>query len=324
MRHHWQQEMLKAIAPRYRKAGRVEKSKILDEFCLVTGFHRKYAIRLLKHPPRPRLPRRLGRPSKTDSEAERILVLIWRKSGFPSSRKLAAALPKLLDAARRQIDIPLRTRRQLANLSPRTIDRRLRPHRERLARHGDPFREHRKRSGVAESKKSYGASRQRPPDTGHRLAGSPANRGNKSFPGATNYSRIVGHSGSKTSAEEPPRREESVAIEMSTRKQKGAMVISVRGELVLTQEHFALMKMVLKELKEGEDRFVIDLGKVTKMDSAGVGELVAVNVAVKEKGGRVHLANFEEDIGKVLQMALIHKIIPSFDTQKEAIEAFGE
>ncbi len=114
-----------------------------------------------------------------------------------------------------------------------------------------------------------------------------------------------------------------MALEMKTRKHKGVTIVSLKGEMILSEEHFALMKFVVKELDE-EKRFVIDLGKVSKMDSAGVGELVAVNVAVKEKKGQVHLANFEDHIGKILQMALIHKIIPSFDTQKEAIAAFDD
>ncbi|MBI3629059.1 MAG: hypothetical protein HY217_05680 [Candidatus Rokubacteria bacterium] len=40
-------EYFKAIYPRYRQAGRREKSRILDEFCRVAGYRRKYAVRLL-------------------------------------------------------------------------------------------------------------------------------------------------------------------------------------------------------------------------------------------------------------------------------------
>jgi hypothetical protein len=31
----------------YREADRIDKQKILDEFCEVCGYHRKYAIRVL-------------------------------------------------------------------------------------------------------------------------------------------------------------------------------------------------------------------------------------------------------------------------------------
>ncbi len=40
-------ELLEAVGTRYRGAARLERSRILDEFAAVTGYHRKHAIRLL-------------------------------------------------------------------------------------------------------------------------------------------------------------------------------------------------------------------------------------------------------------------------------------
>jgi len=65
------QEYVQAIYHRYRGARRPEKQRILDEFCKVTGRHRKHATRLLNSPapgalqgravPRARRRRRGGR-----------------------------------------------------------------------------------------------------------------------------------------------------------------------------------------------------------------------------------------------------------------------
>jgi hypothetical protein len=40
-------DYLEAIRKRYRKSEKVKKQAILDEFCEVCGYNRKYAIRLL-------------------------------------------------------------------------------------------------------------------------------------------------------------------------------------------------------------------------------------------------------------------------------------
>ena len=40
-------ELLEAVSLRYWDARRSERSRILDEFSAVTGYHRKHAIRLL-------------------------------------------------------------------------------------------------------------------------------------------------------------------------------------------------------------------------------------------------------------------------------------
>ena len=44
-------EYFRAICERYRRADRKTKRAILNEFCVNTGYHRKYAIRLLNGPP---------------------------------------------------------------------------------------------------------------------------------------------------------------------------------------------------------------------------------------------------------------------------------
>ena len=44
-------EYFRAIYERYRQADRKGKHAILNEFCVNTGYHRKYAIRLLNGPP---------------------------------------------------------------------------------------------------------------------------------------------------------------------------------------------------------------------------------------------------------------------------------
>ena len=43
-------EYLAKIHGRYQRAGRPHKSRILDEFCLNCGYHRKAALRLLHRP----------------------------------------------------------------------------------------------------------------------------------------------------------------------------------------------------------------------------------------------------------------------------------
>ena len=41
-------ELLEVTRPRYIKAKKAEKCKILDEFIASTGYHRKYAIKILR------------------------------------------------------------------------------------------------------------------------------------------------------------------------------------------------------------------------------------------------------------------------------------
>ena len=48
MNQHRKRELVQSLQPRYLKADRKEKAKILDEFVAVTSMHRKATIRRLQ------------------------------------------------------------------------------------------------------------------------------------------------------------------------------------------------------------------------------------------------------------------------------------
>ena len=126
---------LKEIRSRYRRSGRQAKSRILDEFCAVCGYHRKYAIRLL-HQPVKRARRRIVRPPVYGSkELLTALKRIWFATDQMCSKRLVAVLALWLPFYRDAYE-PLspETEQQLRTLSAATIDRLLKAHRVRAGK----------------------------------------------------------------------------------------------------------------------------------------------------------------------------------------------
>jgi hypothetical protein len=96
MSHPARLEYLKAILERYRNAARAEKGRILDEYCLVCGFTRKYAIRLLSRGLLPAAQAR-GRPPKYPRHVLIPLVYeLWLRMGKINSKRIREALPEWL------------------------------------------------------------------------------------------------------------------------------------------------------------------------------------------------------------------------------------
>ena len=79
MGHQAKWEYFRAVYERYHQAGREAKHLMLNEFCLNTGYHRKYAIRLLNGPPPGRQPERRRRDA--DRAMARKYSPSWRRSG---------------------------------------------------------------------------------------------------------------------------------------------------------------------------------------------------------------------------------------------------
>ena len=126
-------EVLRAVYARYRGAARVDRGRILDEFCETTGYQRKYAVRLLNGPlPGPERPHRRRRPAMYGVVVIQALTTIWEAAGYPWSVRLKALLPLWLPWARRRFRLSATVCQQLRAISPRQIDRRLAATKRRL------------------------------------------------------------------------------------------------------------------------------------------------------------------------------------------------
>src|SRR2546426_12843455 len=107
-------EYLRAIYERYRRSSKEKKGAILDEFCRVCDYNRKYAVRLLRGlcPGRQPRPRRSRGPSYGRSVIQ-ALAQIWAAAGYPWSVRLKAMLPLWLPWLRRRIALTPALERQL-------------------------------------------------------------------------------------------------------------------------------------------------------------------------------------------------------------------
>lgn len=124
-------EYLKHIVPRYKRASKKDKSRILSEFCQVCGYHRKYAISKLQSPRSRRPSKRLTpgpKPKYRQPDLLMALKQIWITANLPCSKRLKAILPLWLPAYQQQYGtLTLDIVKLLLRISPATIDRILRP-----------------------------------------------------------------------------------------------------------------------------------------------------------------------------------------------------
>jgi hypothetical protein len=124
-------EYLARMRERYETATRAAKSRLLDEVCEVTGYHRKAVIRLLRRPVVGRR-RRPGRPVRYGPIVVGTLRRIWEAAGYPWSVRLQALLPTWLPWAGRRWRISGEVVARLRTMSPRQMDRCLRPFKSEL------------------------------------------------------------------------------------------------------------------------------------------------------------------------------------------------
>jgi hypothetical protein len=120
-------EYFRVIYGRYSKANRKAKREMLNEFCLTTGYHRKYAIRILNGPAPGKRPNRPVRKRGLSYGHELLSVLtsVWEAAGYPWSLRLKALLPAWMPWIRKRFKLSAAIEKQLLSISPRQMDRRL-------------------------------------------------------------------------------------------------------------------------------------------------------------------------------------------------------
>ena len=122
-------ELLVQVAPRYRAARHGERSAILDEFIAVTGYDRKYAIRVLLGPIQPPAPIRRPRRAYYGREVQEALASAWLAANGICAKRLVPFLVELIPTLERHGHLSLtdEVREQVLTLSSATADRLLRP-----------------------------------------------------------------------------------------------------------------------------------------------------------------------------------------------------
>ena len=131
-------EVLARYAKLYAAAPPQQKKRLLGAFVELTGYHRKYAIALLNHPPPQRSgPIRRPRAKQYGPACVRALTRLWKAANCICAKRLKPFLPEFMEALERhgELDLPPAVRAQVSGMSAATIDRmlrRVRHHREWL------------------------------------------------------------------------------------------------------------------------------------------------------------------------------------------------
>jgi hypothetical protein len=134
---HSRRDLMDSMSKRYRQASKASKTRILDEVCAATGFHRKYAIARINlvetsRPATSRVTRRRDRRYGRDVLA--VIEKVWEEAGCPWSARLKAILALWLPAIRKRFRTTRSLETQLLAISPRTIDRALKGKKRELRR----------------------------------------------------------------------------------------------------------------------------------------------------------------------------------------------
>ena len=101
-------------------------------------------------------------------------------------------------------------------------------------------------------------------------------------------------------------------------------VIKVTGDITLNQGGDVMLKDKIQSLlQQGRKKLVLDLGNVSYVDSAGLGQLVQIHSTAKTNGGSLRLVSVTKRLKDLLVVTKLVTIFDSYDSEADAVASFS-
>lgn len=107
------------------------------------------------------------------------------------------------------------------------------------------------------------------------------------------------------------------------RRVEGMVLLAVEGIIKLGQSAEFLVQSLERTLEKDEGHVLLDLSKINYIDSTGIGELVGYLSRFAERDRKLILVAPSERILKLLEIAQIHNLFPSYPDLESALAAEG-
>ncbi len=105
---------------------------------------------------------------------------------------------------------------------------------------------------------------------------------------------------------------------LQDRPPRATVVIELAGKLTIGPD--AKMRDAIAEAAEaGARNILLDMQRVTKLDSSGIGELAAAHMSMKKRDGRLLLIGLSDRLAAPLQIVNLLGVLELYETIDEAL-----
>src|SRR3954452_22693197 len=115
-----------------------------------------------------------------------------------------------------------------------------------------------------------------------------------------------------------------MALQAKTRQVGNVEIVDLSGKITLGENTGILRDELRSLLAQGQKNILLNMGAVSYVDSAGLGELVGAYTTAANQGGTVKLLNLQAKMKDLLQVTKLHTIFPVFEDEASAVASFGK
>ena len=105
--------------------------------------------------------------------------------------------------------------------------------------------------------------------------------------------------------------------------QNNIMVLVLDGDMMGGPDATLLSEKIHELIDKGQKRIVIDMSKVDRMNSSGLGILIGGLTTVRANGGEMRLTHMTSKVKELITITKLNSVFDIFDSEKDAVESFA-
>lgn len=115
-----------------------------------------------------------------------------------------------------------------------------------------------------------------------------------------------------------------INLYINERRVGDVTVLDLKGRLRVGGNAVAMHRSIRALILEKKLSIILNLSDVTFIDSCGLGELVASQVSVENKGGEIKLIGLTETLRELLTTTRLLSAFDAYQNEADALQSFAE
>lgn len=111
-------------------------------------------------------------------------------------------------------------------------------------------------------------------------------------------------------------------MKATTRTVDGVEIIALEGKITIGAGDTQLRDVITNAVNASRTNILLDLSKVTTIDSSGIGELVGSYTTVTNRGGKLKLLHLPAKLNELLHVTQLITVFEVYEDENEAVKSF--
>jgi len=113
------------------------------------------------------------------------------------------------------------------------------------------------------------------------------------------------------------------SLTINNRQVNGVVIVDLDGRIALGESNTQLHQSLKQLVAEGKKHVILNLAKVSGIDSSGLGSIVAGYSTLQAAGGSLKLVNLSDRVADLMTITKLYTVFDIYDNESDAVSSFN-